>query len=277
MLATFWDALADTARLLPFLYLTYLAMEYLEHRLEGRAGAFLKKTGRFGPLWGGLLGLAPQCGFSAAAAGLYAGGVVSRGTLLAVFLSTSDELLPLLLSNRAPVAEIVRILALKAALGTLAGFLVDALRRPAGTHEISGLCGEGRCGCDNRSIFGAALHHTAQIALFLLLLNFLIGLAVSLAGEDALRRALTGHPALSLFLSALVGLIPNCAASVALTTLYLEDILSFGAAMAGLLTCAGAGLLVLFRVNRRPKENLRIVLLLYAFGVIFGGILELLT
>ncbi len=276
MLDALLDALLDTARLLPFLYLTYLAMELLEHHWKERTGALLQRAGRLGPLWGGLLGVVPQCGFSAAAAGLYAGRVLSLGTLLAVFLSTSDEMLPLLLSSRTPADEIFRILGLKALTGVVAGFLVDALRRrPIGTETIRELCEGERCGCGRRGVFAAALLHTAALGVLLLLVNAALGLLLVRLGPDALRAALTTRPALSVLLAALVGLIPNCAASVAITTLYLDGLLGFGAMMAGLLVNAGMGLLVLFRVNRDWRENVRVTLLLYALGVTFGGVFAL--
>lgn len=271
MLDILRDALLDTLKLLPFLFLTYAAMEYLEHRWEG--GGLLRKAGRLGPLWGGLLGAVPQCGFSAAAAGLYAGRVVSLGTLFAVFLSTSDEMLPLLLSRGAPVVEILRILGLKAGAGIVCGFLVDLLHRCPPGNQIDALCDEEQCGCGHRSLFAAALFHTLEIAVFLLAFNIVLDLVLHFAGENALRQVLTGNPLLSLFLAALVGLVPNCAASVALTTLYLDGLLPFGSMMAGLLVGAGMGLLVLFRLNRRVRENLVIVAVLYGMGVVLGGVM----
>ncbi len=278
MLDALLDALWDTARLLPFLYLTYLAMELLEHRWKERTGALLQRAGRLGPLLGGLLGVVPQCGFSAAAAGLYAGRVLSLGTLLSVFLSTSDEMLPLLLSNRTPADEIFKILGLKALTGVVTGIFIDALRRrPVGTGAIRELCAEENCGCGRRGLFAAALRHTVEIGFFLLLVNAALNLLLAWLGPDALRAALTTRPALSVLLSALVGLIPNCAASVAITTLYLDGLLGFGAMMAGLLAGAGAGLLVLFRVNRDWRENLRLTLLLYVLGAAFGGLFALLV
>ncbi len=278
MLELLVDALTDTLKVLPFLYVTYLAMEYLEHRFAGKSRTVIEKAGRLGPLFGGLLGVAPQCGFSAAAAGLYAGRVITLGSLLAVFLSTSDEMLPILLTRGAQAAEILKILALKAAIGMAAGFLIDAVsrrRRPKEEADITGLCHDAHCQCESHGPFRAALHHTLEIALYLLLFSFVIGLALDWIGEATLARALQGRPVLAVCLSALIGLIPNCGASVAITTLYLDGLLSFGAMMAGLLVGAGTGLLVLFRVNRRPRENLAIVLLLYALGAVCGGILEL--
>lgn len=273
------DTLLDTAKLLPFLFLTYLAMEAIEHRMGDRAKAVIAKSGRFGPLLGGLLGVVPQCGFSAAASGLYAGRVITLGTLLSIYLSTSDEMLPILISERASASTILPILGLKALLGMAAGFAIDLIfrrRRSAdGEREaICDLCGRANCRCGERGIFRSALYHTLQVAVFILLITFALNLALHFVGEGALRSALMGRPVLGVLLSALIGLIPNCAASVAITTLYLEGLMSFGAMMAGLLTSAGLGLLVLFRVNRHLRENLTVVALLYASGALLGLALE---
>lgn len=275
MLKILLDALLDTLKLLPFLFLTYLAMEYLEH--HWKSGGVLQRAGRLGPLLGGLLGAVPQCGFSAAAAGLYAGRVVTLGTLIAVFLSTSDEMLPLLLSHGAPASEILKILGLKAAAGVICGFAADLILRRPSANQIDALCDEEHCGCGHRKPAAAALFHTAEIAVFLLAFNIVLNLLLSYVGEDLLRRFFSGSPVLALFLAALVGLIPNCAASVALTSLYLDGLLPFGAAMAGLLVGAGMGLLVLFRMNRHLKENLLITAALYGCGVLLGGLMGLLV
>ena len=279
MLDLILDALLDTAKLLPFLYLTYLVMEYLEHRLEGRTDAVMKKAGRFGPLVGGLLGVVPQCGFSAVAANLYAGRIITVGTLLAVFLSTSDEMLPIMISRQTPAALVLKILALKAAIAVVCGFLADAVCRRRGkmpSGSIGEICDHEHCHCEESSPFVAALRHTVSIGLFILLINFLIGLALHLVGEDVLTRVLSGAPVLSVVVSAVVGLIPNCAASVAITTLYLDGLLSFGAMMAGLLVGAGVGLLVLLRINRSARDNGRIIALLLAVGIVAGAALDLL-
>lgn len=283
MLELILDALLDTAKLLPFLYLTYLAMEYLEHRLEGKSSAVMEKAGRFGPLYGGLLGVVPQCGFSAAASNLYAGRVVTLGTLLAIFLSTSDEMLPIMISRQTPLATVLKIIGLKALIAVAVGFAVDLLMRRSGNESpkdgaaIQSICHDEHCHCEQGNIFLSALRHTVSIALFIALFSFLINLALYALGEGALMSLLRTKPVLSVFLSALVGLIPNCAASVAITTLYLDGLLGFGAMMAGLLVSAGVGLLVLFRMNRNARENLTIVFLLYGIGVLFGGLLEWLS
>ena len=257
-------------------------MEYLEEKLEGHTGTLMRRAGRFGPLCGGLLGVVPQCGFSAAASSLYAGGVVTVGTLLSVYLSTSDEMLPILISHQTPLPAVLKILGLKALIGVVAGFLVDLICRrrgkePSEENEIGRLCEDAHCHCqEGDSIFLAALRHTVGIGVFLLVFSFAIHLVLHWVGEDALMELLQQRPVVSVFLSALVGLIPNCAASVAITTLYLDGLLSFGSMMAGLLVGAGVGLLVLFKVHKKPVEDLKIVLALYVIGVVCGGALDLL-
>lgn len=276
-----WDVILDTLfdliKLLPFLFLTYLAMEYLEHKAGKKAETLIKKAGRFGPVIGGVLGIAPQCGFSAAASNLYAGRVITLGTLLAIYLSTSDEMLPVLISEKAPFSLIGRLLLAKAAVGILVGVAVDFLFRrkndPA-ENQIHDICEQEHCHCE-KGIFRSAISHTAQIALFILAITFLLNLVLHFAGEDALAAFLLNRPVAGPLLAALVGLIPNCAGSVVITQLYLEGVIGTGAAMAGLLTGSGVGLLVLFRVNRDRRENLKILGLLYATGVLAGIVTEL--
>lgn len=271
------DTLTDVTKLLPFLFLTYLAMEYLEHKTGEKAASLVKRAGHFGPVIGGLLGMVPQCGFSAAASNLYAGRVVTLGTLIAIYLSTSDEMLPVLISEQAPIGVIVKILLAKAAIGIAAGLLIDLLLRRKGVaehHHIHEICEHEHCRCE-KSIFRSALFHTAQIALFILLITFALNLILFWAGEDALANLILNRPIAGPLLAGLVGLIPNCAGSVAITQLYLEGIIGIGSAMTGLLTGSGVGLLVLFRVNRHRKENLKILGLLYSIGVIAGVVIEI--
>jgi len=275
------DAVLDTLKLLPFLFVTYLAMEYLEHRAAAQTQALIRRSGRLGPLLGAGLGLFPQCGFSAAAANLYAAKLVSRGTLLAVFLSTSDEMLPILLSETAAPSLILRILAIKFAAGMAVGLLVDFLdtqHRHANAETqpcIHELCEHEHCDCQT-GILRSALRHTWNITLFLFLATVLLNTGFYYIGKESLTAVLNGKPIFSVALAALAGLIPNCAPSVMLTQLYLQGALPFGAAMAGLLVGAGVGILVLFRMNRNRRDNLRITAILYAAGVLIGLTLELL-
>lgn len=276
------DTLLDSAKLLPFLFLTYLVMEYLEHKTAGKVQNVMQKGGCLGPLFGGILGAVPQCGFSAAASNLYAGRIITLGTLISIYLSTSDEMLPILISEAKDLGAgpILKILALKAAIGIAAGFLIDLAVRPAkdeyGPDHIREMCEHDHCHCGEGSgIFKSALIHTVQIILFILLVSFVLNTVLFFWGEDVLKNLVLNKPVIGELLAGLVGLIPNCAASVVLTQLYLEGAMSFAACMSGLLVGAGIGILVLFRANRNKKENIKIVLLLYIIGVTAGILMEL--
>ena len=274
------DAAADTARLIPFLLLTYVLMEYMESRTEEKTTNLLAGVGRLGPLIGGALGAVPQCGFSAAASSLYAGGVISIGTLLAVFLSTSDEMLPIFISSSVPVSTILHVLLLKLVIGAASGFALDsALRltryRYKTEKRIHDLCEQEHCGCDeDGGILRSAFIHTMHIVVFIFAISFLITLAVEGLGEEFVAGFFSRTPVAGVLIAALIGLIPNCAASVIITQLYLEGLLGMGQMMAGLLVGAGVGLLVLFRTNRHFKENVKIAMILYAFGVFWGLLIE---
>lgn len=272
------DTLLDSVKILPFLFVTYFIMEYIERRMGEKAKGVIQRSGKFGPAAGGILGIFPQCGFSAAAANLYAGRVITMGTLLAVFFSTSDEMLPILISEQADPALILKILALKAAIGMLLGFLADMVfreKREAGKLHIHNGCGKDGCSCETGGPFGAAVRHTLQIFLFIAVFSFLLNGIIAILGQDVLEGAIRNRPVIGACLSGLVGLLPNCAASVVITQMYLEGFLSGGAMMAGLLTGAGIGLLVLFRENRDLKENLKILALLYTLGVAAGILLDI--
>lgn len=272
MLQVIQETTIDTLKLIPFLLLTYLVMEYLEHRTGEKAQKLIEKAGRLGPVLGGLLGIVPQCGFSTAASNLYAGRVISLGTLIAIYLSTSDEMLPILISEQAPAGLILRFLLFKAAIGMAAGMMIDILlrRKSSEEHEhIHEICEQEHCHCE-KGILRSALSHTAQISFFILLVTFVLNSALYFVGEKALAGLILNQPLLGPVLAGLVGLIPNCAGSVVITQLYLQGAMRLGAAMAGLLTGSGVGLLILFRVNHNRKENLKILGLLYGIGVIVG-------
>lgn len=265
----------DTVKLIPFLFLTYLAMEYLERRAGEKTVAMLLNNGRKGPIVGGLLGIVPQCGFSAAAANLYAGGVITVGTMVAVFLSTSDEMLPILISGRVEMKEILMILGLKVLVGILAGVFVDyAVRKMNGGRQkglhIKEICERDHCHSEEGSILKSAVIHSLHILAFIFLFTFVLDFLVEMIGMEQLVKMAAEYPFISIFLVALIGLIPNCATSVAITTFYLEGVLSFGCMFAGLLACAGIGLVVLFRTNRNWKKNMIITAGVYGISVICG-------
>lgn len=370
-------SIADTLYLIPFLFVTYLAMEWLEHKTAGRTQEAIQRAGAAGPVAGAFLGVIPQCGFSAAAATLYAGRVITLGTVFAVFLSTSDEMLPIFLAEQVPAETIAKILGAKVVIGMVMGFIVDAALRIARRdkqdlriHELCerdgcscaaecatceknpelvyrhhddaahhGECAEERCGhshdhedghgcahehsrehghdhgcghshnhdhshnhaavqachefsCGDsrckghdhdhsrdhgwKGIVKSALVHTVQVSIFILCVTVLLNLVLEVVGEDSLAAFLGENLTLSVFASALVGLVPNCAASVAIAQLYVEGVLGAGAMLAGLLVSAGVGLLVLLRANRGLKENLAIIAALYATGVFWGLAVNLL-
>lgn len=268
------DTLLDTLKLIPFLLLTYVVMEYLEHRTGDKVNKVVRKAGKLGPAIGSILGVVPQCGFSAAASNLYAGKVITLGTLIAIFLSTSDEMLPILISEQVSLSLIGKILLLKVCIGAATGFLIDlVLRGKKEEHEhIHDLCEHDHCHCE-KGIFRSALSHTAQITLFILIISFVLNTVLHFVGEDALAGLILNRPVLGPVLAGLVGLMPNCASSVVITQLYLQGVINIGSMMAGLLVGSGVGLLVLFRVNPDKKENLKILLLLYAIGVLSGIVL----
>lgn len=349
LLHFFEHALEDTLALVPFLFVTYIALEALEHAAGARANAVVRRAGAAGPVVGALLGVVPQCGFSAMAATLYAGRVVTLGTLVAVFLSTSDEMLPMLVAERVDSGLLFRVLGLKVLVALITGVLADlairALRKNARVHaflrrtvlsvrrngveadvvdqmaeggetaeHICRLCEQDHCGCGHDhahthggehgndrghehadehvagcdhghghdhshaggrfgivgSIVMSAVSHTVQVSLFIFLVTFALVLVLETVGEDALAAFLSGNQLLAVFASALVGLVPNCSASVVITQLYLEGVLGFAPLMAGLLTSAGVGYLVLFRTNRHPRENTVIVVGLFLVACVWG-------
>ena len=268
----------DSLPLLPFLFLTYLLMEFIEHKTSEKSKSAISKAGVFGPVAGGLLGIIPQCGFSAAASSLYSGRIISLGTLFAIFLSTSDEMLPIFLSNKVEISVILKILGVKAAIGIVLGFLVDLafrlLKKPQKEVEVHSLCEHDHCHCEE-SIFKSSLIHTVKIFAFIFVINLALNFVIEFIGEDRLSSLFTNTPIVGSALSALVGLIPNCAASVVITELYLSGVISMGAMLAGVLTGSGMGLLLLFRTNKNLRENLVILVTLYLFGFLTGSIFEL--
>ena len=331
------DAGKDTLSLVPFLLVTYLALETLEHVAGDRVNGAIKRAGAAGPVVGSLLGMVPQCGFSAMAATLYAGRVVTLGTLVAVFLSTSDEMLPLLLAEQVPVQTMAMLLASKALIALVTGFIVDAairgLRRNARAHaairrtvlgtaanpahvncahddhtggdiidevaeagvsadHIHELCERDHCGCDEDeherhhdhshshegapivSIIRSAISHTVQVSVFIFLVTLILVAVLETFGESAIEQFLRGNEMLAVLGSALVGLIPNCSASVVITQLYLEGALQLAPMLAGTLISAGVGYLVLFRTNRSARENAVFLIMMYVIGAGWGLILS---
>ena len=280
MLDVIADTLLDSIKLLPFLFLTYLAMEYLEHRTSSKTKRLIKDSGKAGPFLGALLGAFPQCGFSAAASNLYAGRVITLGTLIAIYLSTSDEMIPVFISEQVGVGLILKVLIAKIVIGMVMGFIIDLLIRSfrkQGETEISikigGVCEHDHCHCE-KSIVRSSLKHTLTIFIYIVVISFILNTAIHFIGEDTLASLILDRPVIGPLIATLVGLIPNCAASVVLTQLYLGNVMSLGAMMGGLLAGAGVGILVLFKENRNVKENLKMLGIMYTIGAVCGIIID---
>jgi len=274
------SGILDTLKLLPFLFLTYLLMELIEHKATEKTFRFMYRSGKFGPLAGGLLGVVPQCGFSAAAANFYTGRVITLGMLISVFLSTSDEMLPLMISGKVPAKAIFAILAYKAAVGILVGFILDfilrLIKREREEINIDRLCEEGGCKCE-RGIFISALHHTATVGFFILIVTLVINLIVFFVGADNISKIQSGIPVISHLIAAVIGLIPNCISSVMLTDFCLSGFISVGTMLSGLFSGAGVGILILFKVNKNLKENLTVMGILVLAGTFFGFLADVLN
>ena len=270
--------LIDTIKILPFLLIAYLIMEYIEHKTTDKTRDAIKKSGKFGPFIGSLLGAFPQCGFSVTATNLYAGRVITLGTLFAVYLSTSDEMLPILLSEGVAGPLILKILGIKILIGILAGVVIDLIanrfyKNKKEENKIESICEHEHCHCEE-SIVKSAIKHTLNVFIFILLISLVLNIAIEYIGEDKLAGLISSKPVVSTLIACAIGLIPNCASSVILTQLYLSNVLSLAVMIGGLLVNAGVGLLVLFKVNHNQKENIKIVLGLYTIGVISAILLQ---
>lgn len=269
------DALIDSAKMLPILYITYLLMEMIEHHSSSKMVRTVTKLDKAGPLVGSLFGIIPQCGFSSAVASLYSAKGVTIGTLIAIFLSTSDEMLPILVSANADIALILQILGMKLVIGIVAGMMVDvvfAKRNRERKEDIHALCERAHCSCED-GVWLSAFRHTVNIILWIVAVCFLINLIFGIVGEDTLRELIGNRPVIGVFAAGILGLIPNCSTSVLLTNLYTEHVIGLGVMMAGLCVNAGVGLFVLYRQNRPLRDNLMITGILYVIGVAAGLII----
>lgn len=278
MLEVIEDALVDSIKLLPFLFITYLIMEYIEHKTSDKVKQTIKKSGKFGPIYGSILGAFPQCGFSVAATNFYSARVITLGTLIAVYLSTSDEMLPILISEAVPITTILAIIGIKIVIGIIAGGLIDIVFRKKNIKEeenIVDLCEKEHCHCE-KGILKSSIKHTINIFVFILLITLVINVLIYLIGEETVSSFISTKPILGPVIAGIIGLIPNCASSVIITKMYLSNVINFATMMTGLLVGAGVGLIVLFKTNKGIKNNIKITFLLYAIGVLVGIILELL-
>lgn len=284
MLEVIIDTLIDGIKLLPFLFITYLIMEFLEHKTANKTKNFIKKSGKLGPLWGAILGIFPQCGFSAAASNLYAGRVITLGTLIAIFLSTSDEMLPILISESSPISLILTILGIKLIIGIIVGFVIDIFGHTINKNkkgaqeeterEIGHMCEHEHCHCDEEGILKSSINHTLSIFIYILIITLIINTLIMFIGEENISNLILNKKILGPIIAGIVGLVPNCAGSVILTQLYLQEVISIGSLIGGLLVGSGIGILILFRVNKNFKENVKILGILYIIGVICGIIID---
>jgi len=269
--------LLDTLSIVPFLFLTYFLMELIEHKASDKARLFMKKAGVAGPAVGGLLGIIPQCGFSAAASNLYTGRVITLGTLIAIFLSTSDEMLLILLSHKVDFGTILGIILYKAGTAIMVGFITDRVMRLTNKEEddidIDAICENEGCHCE-RGVLYSALVHTLKVGLFALIVTLLTNTLVFFIGSEGLSSIMYDKPFVSHLVSAIIGLIPSCAVSVALTNLAASGYITVGTMLSGLFTSAGVGLLILFRINKRIWQNVAVVLILLFTAIVFGLIAD---
>ena len=274
MLEIIKETLLDTIKLIPFLFIAFLLIEFIEHKLNNKNKKTLIKTKKYGSIIGSLLGVIPQCGFSVMATNLYITRIISLGTLISIYLSTSDEMLPILISQKTEPTTIIKILLIKVLFAIVYGILIDIILRQKKEKENYHICEEEHCNCEH-SIIKSTLTHTLNISLFILLMNFIINILFTYIGEDFLSKLFLKNTIFGPLVTSLIGLIPNCGASVVLTELYLNNAINLSALISGLLTGSGTALIVLFKSNKNIKENIFILILLYSLGAISGIIIEL--
>lgn len=271
------DTSIDCVKMLPFLFAAFLLIEALEHYSGDLTVKILAKVGKAGPIVGAAAGCVPQCGFSVMAANLYAGGIISVGTLISVFIATSDEALIIIMGNPGRGKEMMFLLIVKVIVAVIAGYAVDTfLAKKISTEKQNGkLCS--RCGCHGTKghIIRPALNHTVKIFIYLFIFTGFLNWCIEVFGIQQMSEFLLGNTIFQPFIAALVGFIPNCAGSVILTQLYLNHAISFASVISGLSTGAGVGLIVLFKMNQDKKENLKIMGVLYVTAILAGIILEI--
>ena len=272
------DTIVDSLKLIPFLLVAFLIIELLEHKLNNKTKNILTKSKKIGPIIGSLLGVIPQCGFSVMATNLYITRIITLGTLISIYLSTSDEMLIIMISEKVEISLILKILLIKIFFGIVYGLIIDKIinKKKKDKETNYELCDKEHCDC-NHSILLSAIKHTLHITLFIFIITLIINTIFTLLGDNYLSKILLNNSILSPFITSLIGLIPNCAASVILTELYLNSTISLGALIGGLLTSSGSSLLVLIKNNKNQKENLSIILLLYTLGILSGIIIELIS
>lgn len=281
MIDVILDTVIDGLKLIPFLFVAFLLIEIIEHKLTGKSKKIISKSGKLGPIVGSALGVVPQCGFSVMATNLYVTRIISLGTLISIYLSTSDEMLPILLSENVEMGVIIKILGIKLVIGIIYGFIIDCiLRKKEKNEELDcSICEDEHCHCNchdgKGSIIKSTIKHTANTLVFIVIISFVINIILEFVGEEYLSKIFLKDSIFGPLVASLVGLIPNCGASVMITELYLNNALSLGATIAGLLTGSGVALLVLFKTNKNIKENLAILGIIYGLGAFTGIVIEI--
>lgn len=275
MLDIILDTILDGVKILPFLFVAFLMIELVEHKVGKKGIKVIEKSGRLGPLVGGLLGCLPQCGFSVLATNFYVTRIITMGTLISIYLSTSDEMLPMLISHGSSAYTIFGIVGIKLLIGIIVGFIVDFFVKKQDNVLLEEFCDNDHCHCD-KGLFKSSLIHTLKTLFFIVLVSFCLNLVMYFGGTDVLSNLLDKNNILTPFFASLIGLIPNCCASVVITELYLNGVLSVSSVIAGLLTGSGVSLLVLFKSNKNIRENVKILLIIYFVGAISGILLNLL-
>jgi len=270
--------LKDTLNLLPFLLVAFLIIELIEHKLTNKTKKIIEKSGKLGPLLGSSLGVIPQCGFSVLATNLYITRIISLGTLIAIYLSTSDEMLPILLSRNASFSVILSLLFIKFIIGVISGFIIDFVINKKEHKKIKEdytICDDEHCHCDEKNIFISSLMHTLKTYIFIFIVTFILNVVMHEFGNEFIENIFMKNNILAPFISSLIGLIPNCGASVILTELYLSNVISYSSLISGLLTGSGVAILVLFRNNKNMKENLLVLSLIYLIGAFSGVVISI--
>lgn len=272
----FLHSFIDSLKILPFLFIAFLIIEIIEHKFSEKSKKIIENSGKFGPVVGAFLGLIPQCGFSVVATNLYVTRILSLGTLISIYLATSDEMLPIMISNNIDITIILQILLIKLFIGIFFGVLIDLLFRNKKTSVDYSICDEENCHCEE-GVLVSSLKHTVHIFVFIFLVNFVITLIMETLESSIISSIFMRDSIFAPFVISLLGLIPNCASSVIITELFLNNAISFGSLIAGLLANSGMALLVLFKSNKNLKENFMVLGLLYFISVISGIIIMILS
>lgn len=285
------DAILDSFHILPLLFIVFFIIELIEFFYSEKINSFMKKSEKSAPLIGSLAAIIPQCGFSVIASTLYIRRFITKGTLIGIYLATSDEAIPILLANPTHTHLVVPVVGLKLFIGILAGYLIDFILKDKkyipiveeadsdnDLHADEGCCHHSVSHRRKRELIYHPLKHTFNIFIFILLITILLNFVLAVYAEHSVLHLLLGKvKVLEPIITAFVGLIPNCAVSIALTMLLIKGSISFGAVMSGLLSNAGLGILVLCRHNENYKDTLKIISILLCISIVSGLLIQIFT